>query len=118
MKSLRDALSSEYDSFYASLLRVAFKQCLDYQSTSNEEPFYPPLTDSMGPTLGEKFRQPTPDTSGTSHGAKAGEPDMISETGEYGETYDPDAIEKSARPLSDGEVGSSTVQVRDFYTEL
>ncbi|KAI0703135.1 hypothetical protein C8Q76DRAFT_801980 [Earliella scabrosa] len=53
--TLRDALESKHHTFYASLPRVAFKECLDHQPRDNEEPYFPPLGDGVGPTLRELY---------------------------------------------------------------
>ncbi|KAI0755603.1 alkaline-phosphatase-like protein [Fomes fomentarius] len=124
VSNLRDALKSKHDAFYASLPRVAFKECLDYQLRSNEEPFYPPFTDGVGPTLGELFRKQT-DAFGLAARAKSESTGananavLIPEAGRFGETYaGPEAIVASARELTDEELGLRTMQVRDFYGEL
>lgn len=117
-------MKRQHDAFYASLPRVAFKECLDYQLRSNEEPFYPPFTDGVGPTLGKLFRKQT-DAFGLttraeseSTGANANAV-LIPEAGRFGARYaSPEEIVASARELKDEELGLRTTQVRDFYGEL
>ncbi|KAF4465579.1 arylsulfatase precursor [Fusarium albosuccineum] len=42
VKTLDDALDPAYDTFYSSFSLVNIDECLGYQFTSNEGPFYPP----------------------------------------------------------------------------
>lgn len=53
--NLLDAMSSEYDLFFAGFPKVAFVECMTYQYVPNEEPFYP---ESAAALQGE-FRLPT-----------------------------------------------------------
>ena len=111
--TLRDALEGKHDAFYASLPRVAFRECLDYLQRDNEEPYFPPFTDGVGPTLGELYRLNT-DSFGLGAGAqKRGPAMMIPEMGHFGERYEgAEAIEACARALTDEELA---MPVTDFY---
>ena len=63
---LTAAMSTSYDSFFANLPHVQFKECLKFQDADNEEPYLPASSRS----LGSKYRKSTdnyktPDTPGT-----------------------------------------------------
>ncbi|KAJ3548732.1 hypothetical protein NM208_g866 [Fusarium decemcellulare] len=40
--NLEQAMDSRFDTFFAALPSVGYRQCMDYQDTSNEYPYYPP----------------------------------------------------------------------------
>ncbi|KAF4460984.1 arylsulfatase precursor, partial [Fusarium albosuccineum] len=40
--NLEQAMDPKFDTFFAALPSVRYKECLDYQDTSNEGPYYPP----------------------------------------------------------------------------
>ncbi|KAF7548128.1 hypothetical protein G7Z17_g7271 [Cylindrodendrum hubeiense] len=46
--SLETAMQKKYDSFFAGLPNVNFKECLKVQVADNEEPFLPPSSRSLG----------------------------------------------------------------------
>ena len=46
--SLEEAMDPEYDGYFASLPPVGFRACLNLQEVSNEGPFYPPESASLG----------------------------------------------------------------------
>ncbi|KAK2759320.1 hypothetical protein FQN54_002798 [Arachnomyces sp. PD_36] len=54
VKSLRDALHPRHDEYYASLPRVAFKECLHAQLAWNEKPFVPGFDEENG--FGQRYR--------------------------------------------------------------
>ncbi|KAI0738200.1 alkaline-phosphatase-like protein [Daedaleopsis nitida] len=126
VRTLKDALASKYDAFYASLPEVHFKTCLLVQSRFNEQPFYP-FTDGVGPSLGSKFRQPTDDygVNDTSSSTPAkrriagrGTPFVPLEEGHRGAVYrGPEAIEATKREFTDEELDWQLGGVSDFYVE-
>ncbi|KAI9147002.1 Arylsulfatase [Paramyrothecium foliicola] len=56
IRSLKDALNPAFDAFYDAFPLVQIEECLDYQYTPNEGPFYP---DSAEFGLGIEYRKPT-----------------------------------------------------------
>lgn len=56
--TLKQALHSEYDDFFAAIPKVAVEKCLGVQLASNEMPFWPP--GSGIPDLGLGSRNQTP----------------------------------------------------------
>jgi len=51
--TLDQAMHSSYDDFFAQLPSPGFQFCLNYQSTSNEGPYFPPESED----LGRRFRR-------------------------------------------------------------
>lgn len=59
LKSFEEAMSPKYDAFFDQFPLVSFQECLQFQSTENEAPFYPPLPDDGKGGLGRASRAPT-----------------------------------------------------------
>ncbi|KAF5967165.1 arylsulfatase precursor [Fusarium coicis] len=55
IKTFKQAMQHQYDSFFAQFPTFTFAECMDYQYAPNETPFYPPESIS----LGSQFRQRT-----------------------------------------------------------
>ncbi|KAH8677662.1 arylsulfatase [Xylariales sp. PMI_506] len=62
--SLDQAMAPEYDDWFASFPQIAFQECLQYQSTENEQPFWP-----ENPSLGSAYRQPTDNFASSNAGS-------------------------------------------------
>lgn len=45
--NLDQAMDAKFDAFFAALPSVGFQQCMEYQDTANEGPFYPPESISL-----------------------------------------------------------------------
>ncbi|KEY71313.1 hypothetical protein S7711_05905 [Stachybotrys chartarum IBT 7711] len=56
ISSLPSSMDPAFDRFYASIPKVRFGACLNYQSETNERPYYPPGAEN---DLGKPFRLPT-----------------------------------------------------------
>ncbi|KAI8297313.1 Arylsulfatase [Colletotrichum sp. SAR11_59] len=107
--TLTEALSSDHDAFFASILQVHFNECMQYQYIPNEGPFYP-----VGAEEGlSKFRQSTDNFVETS-AVKVIKPDL---TKFYGGPEQRNVkwaeILAASRPLTDEELGSS-IDSRSF----
>jgi hypothetical protein len=101
VNNLKEALEDEFDAFYAALPQVAFKECLQYQLRSNEEPFYPEgLVE-----LGEMWRdKEATDGLRTSVGGGA----LVSDAGRFGAKYEgAEKVLGSARELTEEELGGN-----------
>ncbi|KAI1334918.1 arylsulfatase [Xylariaceae sp. FL0016] len=48
ISTLVEAMQPQYDSLFAGLPQVSFDECLQFQSTDNEAPYYPPASISLG----------------------------------------------------------------------
>lgn len=64
IRSLQEAMDTQYDDFFAGIPQVAFQECLDIQFRPNEGPYWPENV-----TLGEDHRLPTDNYVSTSSDA-------------------------------------------------
>lgn len=55
IKTFKQAMEPEYDTFFSKFPTFEFGECMDYQYAPNETPFFPPESVS----LGSEFREPT-----------------------------------------------------------
>jgi hypothetical protein len=111
VSNLRDALALAHDEFYDSLPTVAFKQCLGYLLKENEAPFYPTEVE-----FGTQFRDKNA-TDGFVTGSTGAV--RVQEEGHWGDAYQPlEVIEKTARDLTDEELGLAAVATQDRFRML
>ncbi|KAH8894280.1 arylsulfatase [Thozetella sp. PMI_491] len=100
--NLEDAMDAKYDHFFESLPSVGFQACMMYQSTANEGPYYPP--ESIA--LGAQYRNKTDNY--VSHNANftitPGNTGRMGTAAQRHVTLD--TIMKSARNLTDAEIGT------------
>jgi hypothetical protein len=109
--SLKQAMDSKYDAFFAGFPRVAFKECLQIQDIDNEAPYYPPLPRSGA--LGQKYRNPTDNYKSQGEGGTR----YLDSGGQYGGWDQRNAtladINKTAREMTDAEIyGSADTEKR------
>lgn len=105
VQNLKDALNTTHDSYYASLPQVSFKQCLNFQSPSNEEPFFPGFDASAPYAFAQQYRNVTDALGSAQYPGLDDAVEAIPDTGPYGAVYqDLDVIEQDARPLTDAEI--------------
>jgi hypothetical protein len=64
IRGLDQAMDAQYDDFFAGIPTVIFQECLEYQDTTNEAPYWPEDV-----TLGQEYRQPTDNYFSTDEGA-------------------------------------------------
>jgi N-acetylglucosamine-6-sulfatase len=102
--NLKDGLDPKYDTYYASLPQVSFKECLNFQLPSNEEPFLPGFDVTAPYAFAQQYRNIT---NSLGSGAYPGVDDAEEAIpdGRYGAVYqDLATIEKDARVLTDAEI--------------
>lgn len=105
VRNLKDALDPAHDEFYASLPLVSFKECLNYQLPSNEEPFFPTFDITASSAFSQAFRNATDALGGPDYPGADDAVETIPEAGHFGAVYqDLAEIEKDARPLTDEEI--------------
>lgn len=105
---MKDALDPAHDDFYASLPLVSFKECLNYQLPSNEEPFFPGFDITASYAFAQAFRNATDILGGPEYPGADDASETIPEVGYFGAVYQNlTEIEKNARPLTDEEINDS-----------
>lgn len=105
VQNLRDALDPSHDAYYASLPQVSFKECLNYQRPSNEEPFFPGFDVTAPYAFAQQYRSVTDELGSAQYPGVDDAEEAIPE-GHFGAVYqDLGIIEKDARVLTDEEIG-------------
>lgn len=103
--SLKEAMDSTYDKFYASLPQVHFDACLNYQKPSIEAPFWPPGAAS---DLGMAYRNSTDNFKSTDSGNATVAPNGQLQGGWEQRNVTIEEIMKSARNLTAKELTGVT----------
>ncbi|KAH8883343.1 arylsulfatase [Thozetella sp. PMI_491] len=105
ISSLAQALDQKYDSFFNSFPTVAFQECMTYQATWNEMPFWPPESIS----LGSQFRGPTDNYESKNVRGLLFVPNNTVPAGGWDQRYVTlDTIMKTARYLTDYELNTTS----------
>lgn len=104
VQTLKDALDPKYDSFYASLPKVHFAHCLNFQSPANEEPFFPGFDPSAPYAFAQQFRASTAALGNATYPGLDDAVETIPD-GHFGAAYaDLSVIESQSRELTDAEI--------------
>lgn len=105
VQNLKDALDPYHDAYYASLPQVSFKECLNYQLPSNEEPFFPGFDITAPSAFAQQYRNVTDKLGSGQYPGLDDAVEAIPEAGYFGAVYqDLATIEKDARVLTDAEI--------------
>lgn len=121
VSSLQDALNPAYDSFYASLPRVSFNQCLQFQSPSNEQPYFPGFNTTAAYAFAQQYRNATDKLGSAQYPGQDDAVHVIPSEGFYGDVYqDLATIEQDSRVLTDAELQPQTPGARRkrWYSDL
>lgn len=100
--SLTQALNPAYDSFFASIPKIHFNTCMQYQDEKNEMPFYPIGAEDG---LGKQYRSPTDNFITTEPNGTAVPPNAELQGGWEQRNVTLAEILANSRPLTDAELG-------------
>ncbi|KAK2036315.1 hypothetical protein LZ31DRAFT_616350 [Colletotrichum somersetense] len=101
LSSLKQAMNSKYDAYFASFPRVHFETCMQYQDIKNEEPFYP---SSAAEGLGYANRRPTDNFISSNPGVASRDNNYYGTAAQRNATLE--QIYANARNLTAGEIAT------------
>lgn len=103
LNSLDVAMDSKYDKFFASLPKVQFKECLNIQLVSNEQPFLP----ASSAALQKDYRTNTDHFKSPVHPGTKVPPNEVNQGTVNQRHTTIEEMEKKSRKLTPAELGQS-----------
>lgn len=96
-------MDAKYDKFFAALPKVQFKECLNVQAVSNEQPFLPAASSA----LQKAYRTSTDHYKSPAHPGTKVPPNEVNQ-GTVGQRHTTiEEMEKKSRNLTPAELGES-----------